>query len=455
MADASLLFNILGRDGVSKVFRDIRGEVNKTSGAMSALDSGGGGKLAFAGLAAGARAAIHPIGLIVAGLAAVPAGAAVAAAAGAGAFAAFAGLGAFALRENAQVKQAFTGLKDHVNKELARIAAPLQGTFVNVANILRTTFDNIAPHLGRVFESIGPHIETLTRGFGTFVEKIMPALVDLAIQAGPLIDALAAGISGPLADGFINFLTYVADAMPAATVFMQDFFTVAGAILTAVGWLINDLATSYVQAKDKINAAIDAIVTWFRNAGQWISQTWNDIVAATARGVQWVINKANDIVRFFRELPGKIISAVSSFGSLLVSAGRNLVQGLINGIGNMAGAVKDKLMSIARGAWNSVLSFFGIHSPSREAIWAAQMIGAGLIRGFSSVTPQVTTAASSLGAAASPLPAMVGPSAGAESDNFADRVRDALSGMAFVIDESGGQVLARVVNRQNRSDARR
>lgn len=55
------------------------------------------------------------------------------------------------------------------------------------------------------------------------------------------------------------------------------------------------------------------------------------------------------IVAGFKALPALIKNAVSGFGSVLWDAGVALVQGLIDGIGSMAGKITDKLTSIVPG----------------------------------------------------------------------------------------------------------
>lgn len=69
----------------------------------------------------------------------------------------------------------------------------------------------------------------------------------------------------------------------------------------------------------------------------------------------------------------------------LYDVGRNIIQGLINGIENMAGAVEQKISSVANGIKNVAKKILGIFSPSRvfdEEI--GQQITAGLAQGITS-----------------------------------------------------------------------
>lgn len=65
-------------------------------------------------------------------------------------------------------------------------------------------------------------------------------------------------------------------------------------------------------------------------------------------------------------------------GLNLFSIGKNLIQGLVNGIKGMAGAVWNAVKSVAGGIKDKMMSMLGIHSPSR---WARDIIGKNLMLG--------------------------------------------------------------------------
>ena len=79
-----------------------------------------------------------------------------------------------------------------------------------------------------------------------------------------------------------------------------------------------------------------------------------------------------------------------------VDAGRDLIQGLLRGISNLASSIGNKLMDIVSDAWDSVLGFFGISSPAKEGIWAMEMLGRGLEIGLERARGGVAAGAQSL-----------------------------------------------------------
>ena len=80
------------------------------------------------------------------------------------------------------------------------------------------------------------------------------------------------------------------------------------------------------------------------------------------------------IVGAIKALPGKLLSlaveaAKKMWDAFIVNdwngLGSNIIQGIINGIGAMGGALWDAANNIAKSAFNAIKSFFGIASPSK------------------------------------------------------------------------------------------
>jgi phage-related protein len=91
------------------------------------------------------------------------------------------------------------------------------------------------------------------------------------------------------------------------------------------------ISSAINQIKNSI-AGIKIIISTIRNA-------FNSAKSAASAGI-------NAIVSLVRGLPGKAASALGNLGSLLYSKGKALVQGFINGIASMIGAVADKAQSV-------------------------------------------------------------------------------------------------------------
>jgi hypothetical protein len=90
------------------------------------------------------------------------------------------------------------------------------------------------------------------------------------------------------------------------------------------------------------------------------------IVTFIARLIGWfaqlqakVMEVASNINQWFKDLPGKIWGFMSSAGSWLVDAGKNLINGLLNGIKNKWTEVWNFLTGIAGGVKSAVSNLWG------------------------------------------------------------------------------------------------
>lgn len=114
----------------------------------------------------------------------------------------------------------------------------------------------------------------------------------------------------------------------------------------AVFWVIGFFPWLWGVITDAWNAIVefftgidDAIKENAQAVWQAARMAFNNIVVALKDA--W-----KDAMAFFGSIPGRIQNAVSSFGSVLYGAGRNLISGLINGIIDGAGALWSTLTDI-------------------------------------------------------------------------------------------------------------
>lgn len=143
--------------------------------------------------------------------------------------------------------------------------------------------------------------------------------------------------------------------------FIVDVFNT---VLGFVRWAWNGIKSAII---DPIAAAVRAV--WDRIVGiknavvDGVNQAWN-----------WLKGKFNDFV----------------------NAGRDLINGLVNGISGAKDAVVNKVKDIARGALDAVKSFFGIKSPSRVMAKMGDFLMQGLGNGISRAGDAVVDAAQTI-----------------------------------------------------------
>lgn len=142
-------------------------------------------------------------------------------------------------------------------------------------------------------------------------------------------------------------------------------------------------------------------VTFFSDMGSRIlsvfSGAWDGIVQGFYQVNASIADAGSQIMAEVGSWPGKIQSFFSDAINWLVDAGRNVVQGLINGISGMIDSAVAKAKELAGAVKNAVTGFLGIHSPSRVMADIGGFIGQGLIDGLESKKSQIEKTAQGIG----------------------------------------------------------
>lgn len=145
---------------------------------------------------------------------------------------------------------------------------------------------------------------------------------------------------------------------------------ITGTLIPGIETAFNNLKQWMTDVKTRWDSDIAAI----RGFVETIQTTWDTVTAAVSTAIELIkgyvssmrdtiSTKIEEAVAFFTALPGKITTAVSSLPGLLVQAGTDLIQGLIDGISSID--VGSVLSGIVSGAVDAAKAAMGIKSPSK------------------------------------------------------------------------------------------
>ncbi|MCI8623745.1 MAG: phage tail tape measure protein [Provencibacterium sp.] len=194
--------------------------------------------------------------------------------------------------------------------------------------------------------------------------------------------------------------------------------TITGFFEKAAKGLIDFLAKAWETVHSGVTAAWNKITDVFKSAWKNIQNVWNSAasffqgiwqgisgafsgVASFFSGVfssAWsaVRSAWSSVTSFFSGIASKIKSAFSSLPSSFASIGRNMMEGMKNGISNAVSGLVNAAKSAAKSALNAAKSALGIHSPSKEFMWLGEMSGEGLAKGIEGSLRRVSGAAGNL-----------------------------------------------------------
>lgn len=158
--------------------------------------------------------------------------------------------------------------------------------------------------------------------------------------------------------------------------------TTSGANLIAA--LITGIANSAVII---VNAAWDAVITFINGFADAIDQKGPELQAAVNKLIKAIINF----------IKNGLTGMANQFAPQAGAIGRNIINGVVNGVASVAGNLYNKMRNVASSALSSFKSTLGIHSPSRVFATAAGFIVAGIVQGIDRNQNKAVSAMSGLG----------------------------------------------------------
>ena len=261
------------------------------------------------------------------------------------------------------ISQIYQIVKQKMPELVEIVTIVISGLLQALRNIWPEFLKTILDMLGQFFLAIGENLPKFSAAF----QLILTGFIDLIKTNVPLIVGAFLALVQALID---SLATKIPDLMKS------------GANLIAA--MINGIAAQSVII---INAAWDAVITFINGFADAIDQKGPELQAA--------VNKLiSAIIRF---ITNGLTGMANTFAPQASSIGRNIINGVVNGVSGAAGALYNKLRSVASSALSSFKSTLGIHSPSRVFATAAGFIVAGIVQGIDKNQDDAVDAMSGLG----------------------------------------------------------
>ena len=269
--------------------------------------------------------------------------------------------------------------------QLLPVLAPIVGMFIEIQSA-------VAQLAIQLITALMPVLTTVISVFAAILAAIIPLVVFIISSLIPVILSLV--------EALIPLITTIIDILvPIIKNVLDIVITVVNAIVpiikAAIDIIINviklftsilkgdwegawnailgilkgiwDLIVSVIEGAIKIvwqviASAIDIIKNVWNAAwdgiGKIVSTIWEGIKKGVSDGI-------HNVIGFFQKMGVDIVNELNSLPGKLVQMGTDIINGLVNGIKNAAGAVYQAVKSIADGLPGWMKGPLGIHSPSR------------------------------------------------------------------------------------------
>ncbi|MFB7589383.1 hypothetical protein [Streptomyces sp. NPDC056169] len=257
------------------------------------------------------------------------------------------------------------------------------------------------------------------------VRTAATAAAQYTLMAARAVAAAATTAAAWLGAALTSMATFAAQILRTAGIAVAQFALMAARAITwaavmaaqwliamgPIGWVIAaviGLVALIILNWDKIKNATKKAWDWVWQkiqgavqkviaAVNWLGRLPTMVSNFFGKVKEWAIRKMAELVIWLRGLPGKIRSALGNLGSLLVSAGTDIVRGLLSGVKSMGGWIKSQLMSWAKAVIpGPIAKALGIASPSKVTAKQGEWIARGLVVGMTSGLSQIRSTAAKM-----------------------------------------------------------
>lgn len=249
------------------------------------------------------------------------------------------------INENLPVlAQAAVGIIQSLVDGISQNQKMLFGTVLGVVTYLAETFIELLPQIVELGLNL---IVSLADGIAESLPKLIPTIVDVVIQ---IVETLVDNVD-MLVDSAIAIITALANG------------------------LISALPRLIEKAPEIVEKLVSAIVN---NAPKLLKAAL-EIIVTLAKGL---ISNIPQLVRVIPQIVTSIVNGFASLMSKIKDIGKNIVNGVWQGIQSMIGWFTSKVKGFFSGIVNSVKNALGIHSPSKVFASIGKYMAEGLGEGW-------------------------------------------------------------------------
>lgn len=304
----------------------------------------------------------------------------------------------------AQIIDTAAQLASAILPAIAPIVSAIFTVLSQALPVVQTALATITPIITRIVEFLTPIIEKITEVITKITSALMPALESIIeLVSGiistildivlPIVDSIWNDVLSPILDfitGVVEFVSGVIEGIVdfVETTIMPIVKFVANTVLKPIQVAIqsfSDIVSGIIDVltgiftgdfdnvKDGAKKAVSGIIDFFTSLPQKIGEAISKIVGKFSEIWGKVLTKIGEfigkLVDKFKEIPGK-----------MAEIGKNLIDGLWNGINDAKDWVLDKIKGFGGAVLDGIKGFFGIHSPSTVM---RDQVGKQLVRGIS------------------------------------------------------------------------
>lgn len=265
--------------------------------------------------------------------------------------------------------------------------------------IIGTVASGIGDALPTLIDAAAEIIITLATGIGESLPELIPSVidtlltvVDTLIENLPLILDAGMQLLMGLTEGIINAIPLLVERLPEIILSTVNFLSESlPTILEQGSQMLLSLGTGIIEAIPQLVAQLPEIITSI------VGFVTENLPLIVETGINLIVQLAVGLVQAIPQLVAslpQIISAIiegfAQVPGMMLDIGKNIVEGVWNGITAMGSWIKDKVSGFFGGLVDGVKGLLGIHSPSTVFAGIGDNMALGLGQGFEHTMGSVT-----------------------------------------------------------------
>lgn len=233
----------------------------------------------------------------------------------------------------------------------------------------------LAPVLIPMFQAIGEAISGVINWFKSLDEGTMATILVILGVVAAVAPVLI--VIGKIATGISALMTVVGALGPVFALLTGPIGLVIAAIAAVIAIVV------------LVIKHFDSIKSVAANLGNALKTTFNNIKTS-------VVNSFTGVLTGIRSIWTNVTSFLSGLPGKMLGFGKDIIQGLINGIKAKISAVTDAVKNIGSTITGKIKSILGIGSPSKVMMEMGEWTGEGFAIGIESMAKDAANAASGM-----------------------------------------------------------
>lgn len=286
-----------------------------------------------------------------------------------------------------------------LNSVIMSFTTFLSGIFTSIASISASLVSMLTAIIAAVIQGIVNNITNITQAIGMILDAVLALIIEYVPKIGETVVSVIVSLVQILAAHVQDFVTA---GMNFLIGLLNGFASRIGDLVQA-GWnavisLINAMADGFAQNGEQFKAAVMNLIAavadflFGEGAGDFL-KAGVEFIDSLREGF-W--SMATDAVNVVKDVVNNMLAKAGEFVSDFVTAGKNFVIGLINGITSGGDDTYAAGVDLASAAETGITDEAEINSPSRVTYGYGQNIGDGMINGMDDKQGEVYTSGGNL-----------------------------------------------------------